>query len=206
MTDIVILSAPHAPPSAPSAAALAAIPPIALGATVAAAPRWSARASSGGQIGHVAFGHVINTEPRDMYLSPRGRDGGGRARHGAGDERQPALRVGRAGDRVGRAVAAAGRRRLRACGRRRKHEPVALHPARGALGPEDGRRGRAGHDAGRAELPVRHRPHGRDGRERRGRARHQPRRPGRLRAGKPDPRRDGHRRGAVHATRSCRSR
>ena len=23
----------------------------------------------GGQIGHVVFGHVINTEPRDMYLS-----------------------------------------------------------------------------------------------------------------------------------------
>ena len=47
---------------------LAAIPPIALAAT--AAREALARAGvEGGQIGHVVFGHVINTEPRDMYLS-----------------------------------------------------------------------------------------------------------------------------------------
>ena len=47
---------------------LAAIAPIALAATASR----EALARSGveaGQIGHVVFGHVINTEPRDMYLS-----------------------------------------------------------------------------------------------------------------------------------------
>jgi len=47
---------------------LAATPPIDLGASVTKA----AMERSGvepGQIGNVVFGHVINTEPRDMYLS-----------------------------------------------------------------------------------------------------------------------------------------
>src|SRR6056297_3550123 len=47
---------------------LAATPPIDLGATAAKAALERAGVE-GGQIGHVAFGHVINTEPRDMYLS-----------------------------------------------------------------------------------------------------------------------------------------
>ena len=50
--------------------ALAGTSAIGLGATVARA----AMDRSGvepGQIGHVAYGHVINTEPRDMYLSRR---------------------------------------------------------------------------------------------------------------------------------------
>ena len=47
---------------------LAAVTPIALAAT--AAREALARAGvEGGRIGHVVFGHVINTEPRDMYLS-----------------------------------------------------------------------------------------------------------------------------------------
>ena len=47
---------------------LAAIPPIALAA--AAAREALARSGvEGGRIGAVVFGHVINTEPRDMYLS-----------------------------------------------------------------------------------------------------------------------------------------
>ncbi len=47
---------------------LAAIPPTALAAT--AAKEALARAGvEPGQIGQVFFGHVINTEPRDMYLS-----------------------------------------------------------------------------------------------------------------------------------------
>ncbi|QUJ76234.1 acetyl-CoA C-acyltransferase family protein [Sulfitobacter albidus] len=47
---------------------LAGTPPTALGATVAREAL--ARAGvEGGQIGHVVFGNVINTEPRDMYLS-----------------------------------------------------------------------------------------------------------------------------------------
>ena len=47
---------------------LAATPPIDLGATVAKAAM-ERSGVEGGQIGHVVFGHVINTEPRDMYLS-----------------------------------------------------------------------------------------------------------------------------------------
>ena len=47
---------------------LAGTPPIATAAHVAKAAL--ARAGvEGGQVGHVVFGHVINTEPRDMYLS-----------------------------------------------------------------------------------------------------------------------------------------
>ncbi len=47
---------------------LAGVSPIDLGATVAKAAL--ARSGvDGAQIGHVAFGHIINTEPRDMYLS-----------------------------------------------------------------------------------------------------------------------------------------
>ena len=38
-------------------------------ATVAAKAALERAGVEGGQIGHVVFGHVINTEPRDMYLS-----------------------------------------------------------------------------------------------------------------------------------------
>lgn len=47
---------------------LAATPPIELGTAVAKAAL-DRSGVEGGQIGHVVFGHVINTEPRDMYLS-----------------------------------------------------------------------------------------------------------------------------------------
>jgi acetyl-CoA C-acetyltransferase len=47
---------------------LAGTPPIALAAHVAKAALERAGVE-GVQIGHVVFGHVINTEPRDMYLS-----------------------------------------------------------------------------------------------------------------------------------------
>lgn len=48
--------------------ALAGTPAIDLGATAASAAMERAGVEPG-QIGHVAFGNVINTEPRDMYLS-----------------------------------------------------------------------------------------------------------------------------------------
>ncbi len=48
--------------------ALAATPPIDLAATASKAAL-ERSGVDGAQIGHVAFGHVINTEPRDMYLS-----------------------------------------------------------------------------------------------------------------------------------------
>ncbi|ANB33394.1 acetyl-CoA C-acetyltransferase [Rhodovulum sulfidophilum] len=46
---------------------LAGVPPIALGATVSKAALARARLPAD-RVGQVAFGHVINTEPRDMYL------------------------------------------------------------------------------------------------------------------------------------------
>jgi len=48
--------------------ALRDVPPCELGATVVRAVLERAGVA-GDAVGHVAFGHVINTEPRDMYLS-----------------------------------------------------------------------------------------------------------------------------------------
>ncbi len=67
MTDIVILSGARSAIGT-FGGALAATPPIDLGAMVAKAALERAGVE-GAQIGHVAYGHVINTEPRDMYLS-----------------------------------------------------------------------------------------------------------------------------------------
>ena len=47
---------------------LAGTAPIDLG-TAAAKAALERSGVDGAQVGHVAFGHVINTEPRDMYLS-----------------------------------------------------------------------------------------------------------------------------------------
>ncbi|MEN8839772.1 MAG: acetyl-CoA C-acyltransferase family protein [Octadecabacter sp.] len=67
MSDIVILSGARSAIGG-FGGSLAGIAPIDLGTIVA-----KAAMERGGvepsQIGHVAFGHVINTEPRDMYLS-----------------------------------------------------------------------------------------------------------------------------------------
>lgn len=65
--DIVILDGARTAIGA-FGGSLAATPAITLGATVAKAAL-DRSGVEGGQIGHVAFGHVINTEPRDMYLS-----------------------------------------------------------------------------------------------------------------------------------------
>ncbi|MEE4120396.1 MAG: beta-ketothiolase BktB [Paracoccaceae bacterium] len=67
MDDIVILSGRRTAIGT-FGGALAGIPPIALGAEVAKAALADAGVE-GAQVGTVAFGHVINTEPRDMYLS-----------------------------------------------------------------------------------------------------------------------------------------
>ncbi len=65
--DIVILSGARTAIGT-FGGALAATPPSALAATASKAAMERAGVE-GGQIGHVMFGHVINTEPRDMYLS-----------------------------------------------------------------------------------------------------------------------------------------
>jgi acetyl-CoA acetyltransferase len=67
MDDIVILSGARTAIGT-FGGALAGVPPITLGATAAKAALERAGVD-GAQIGHVAYGHVINTEPRDMYLS-----------------------------------------------------------------------------------------------------------------------------------------
>lgn len=67
MTDIVILGGARTAIGT-FGGSLAATPPIELGA-IAAKAALERSGVEGAQIGHVAFGHVINTEPRDMYLS-----------------------------------------------------------------------------------------------------------------------------------------
>ncbi len=67
MSDIVILSGARTAIGT-FGGAFAATPPIEL-ATVAAKAALARAGVSGDKIGHVVFGHVINTEPRDMYLS-----------------------------------------------------------------------------------------------------------------------------------------
>ncbi|KAB2884518.1 MAG: acetyl-CoA C-acyltransferase family protein [Albidovulum sp.] len=65
--DIVILSGARTAIGT-FGGALAGMAPIDT-ATVAAKAALERAGVEGGQIGHVVFGHVINTEPRDMYLS-----------------------------------------------------------------------------------------------------------------------------------------
>ena len=67
MSDIVILSGARTAIGT-FGGALAGTPPIELG-TVAARAALERAGVEGARIGHVAFGHIINTEPRDMYLS-----------------------------------------------------------------------------------------------------------------------------------------
>lgn len=67
MTDIVILSGARTAIGT-FGGSLAGTPPCDL-ATVVAKAALDRAGVAGGQIGHVVFGHVINTEPRDMYVS-----------------------------------------------------------------------------------------------------------------------------------------
>ncbi|SMX46670.1 acetyl-CoA C-acyltransferase family protein [Actibacterium lipolyticum] len=87
MTGIVILSGARTAIGT-FGGALAGTPTVELGSTVAKAALERAGVE-GGQIGHVVFGNVINTEPRDMYL-------GRMAAMGAGvPETTPAMNVNR---------------------------------------------------------------------------------------------------------------
>ncbi len=67
MTDIVILGGARTAIGT-FGGALAGTTPIELG-TVAAKAALERSGVEGAQIGHVAMGHVINTEPKDMYVS-----------------------------------------------------------------------------------------------------------------------------------------
>jgi len=75
MSDIMILSGARTAIGT-FGGALAATPPIDLGTTVAKAAMERAGVDPS-QVGHVVFGHVINTEPRDMYLSRASAMGAG---------------------------------------------------------------------------------------------------------------------------------
>ena len=67
MTDIVILGGARTAIGT-FGGSLAGTSPIELG-TIAAKAALERSGVEGAQIGHVAFGHVINTEPKDMYVS-----------------------------------------------------------------------------------------------------------------------------------------
>ena len=67
MKDIVILDGARTAIGT-FGGSLSSVAPIDL-ATVATEAALERSGVEGGQIGHVVFGHVINTEPRDMYLS-----------------------------------------------------------------------------------------------------------------------------------------
>ena len=67
MPDIVILGGARTPIGS-FGGSLAAVPPITLGAKAAKAALDRAGVAPD-RVGHVAFGHVINTDPKDMYLS-----------------------------------------------------------------------------------------------------------------------------------------
>ena len=67
MTDVVILAGARTAIGT-FGGSLAGVPPIEL-ATVASRAALKRAGVDGSAIGHVTFGHVINTEPRDMYLS-----------------------------------------------------------------------------------------------------------------------------------------
>ncbi len=67
MTDIVILGGARTAIGA-FGGSLAGTSPIELG-TIVSKAALERSGVEGAQIGHVAFGHVINTEPKDMYVS-----------------------------------------------------------------------------------------------------------------------------------------
>ena len=110
---------------------------------------------SGDEVGHVVFGNVVHTEPKDMYLARVAAINGGVAQHA------PALTVNRlCGSGLQAIVSAAQidparRRRHRDRRRRGKHEPRALLDARRALRSAHGRRAPRRHDGRRAERSVR---------------------------------------------------
>ncbi len=68
MTDDIVILSGKRTAIGTFGGSLAGVAPIDLAATATRAALESARVDPA-QIGHVVFGHVINTEPRDMYLS-----------------------------------------------------------------------------------------------------------------------------------------
>ncbi len=144
--------------------ALKDVPPCDLAATVIR-EALNRAGVNGDEVGHVAVGNVICTEPRDMYLSRV-------AAINAGISKQtPAFNVNRlCGSGLQVVVSAAqcilhrGCRGRRGCGRR-KHEPGPLYCTGTALGRAHGRQCHGRHDDRSIVGPLWPYAHGRDGRE-----------------------------------------
>lgn len=161
MTDIVILDGARTAIGT-FGGALANTAPIDL-ATVASKAAMERSGVAPEQIGHVVFGHVINTEPRDMYLSRVA------AMQAGVPNGTPAMNVNRLCGSGAQAIVSGiqslmlGDADYALTGGGREYVAQPLHHAAAALGREDGRCEVARHDAGRAKLPLWHRPHGCDG-------------------------------------------
>jgi acetyl-CoA C-acetyltransferase len=148
-------------------------PPIDLGRHAAKAALERAGVEPG-QIGHVVFGHVINTEPRDMYLSRVA------AMEAGIPDTTPAMNVNRLCGSGAQAIVSAVQSwrwamrisRWPAAPRIMSRSP---YPCRRRAGARRWATSRARHDDRRAQLPLRHRAHGRHRRKRRRRAPHHPR-------------------------------
>jgi acetyl-CoA C-acetyltransferase len=120
-------------------------------------PGWTA------QIGQVVMGHVINTEPRDMYLSRV------MAMQAGIPETTPAMNVNRLCGSGAQAIVSAvqalmlGDAEMALAGGAEcmSRSPYILPSAR--FGQKMGDTRALGHDDRRADLPLRHRPHGRHG-------------------------------------------
>ena len=140
--------------------ALKDMAPTALGAQVVRAALERAGVA-GAEVGHVVFGHVIHTEPRDMYMARVAALDAGVA------QETPALTVNRlcgsgpAGDRLGRAEHPARRCRHRG-GRRGESMSRAPYMAQGMRwGARMGDSAMVDMMVARAARPVRQHPHGR---------------------------------------------
>ncbi len=82
---------------------------------------------AGDEVGHVVFGNVVHTEPKDMYLARVAAIERRRRATCARADGEPPVRLGFAGHRLRRAERAARRCRHRHWRRRGKHEPRAVH-------------------------------------------------------------------------------
>ena len=67
MRDVVVVSAVRTAIGT-FGGSLKDVPPIEIGTTVVREALSRAQVN-GADVGHVVFGHVVNTEPKDMYLS-----------------------------------------------------------------------------------------------------------------------------------------
>ncbi len=113
------------------------VPPTQLGAIVVREALKRAQVD-GADVGHVVFGHVINTEPRDMYLGRVAAVDGGVAHGTPCLTRQPAVRQWPAGHYFFGADHPARRHRDRARRWRRVNVTRAVCDAIRTLGPAHG--------------------------------------------------------------------